>query len=130
MQIQEPPALTIWGSAAPKVFELLKIENQVNKNERWLFLDYALATISLNTEFVTTWEKKTQSSLQCEFRIKILECVDGYGTILPEVPQGWKSFRKIEFQPYIPEEINNLPELMGWGYSNERVKLDLTELKK
>lgn len=129
MHIEEPPALTIWGKADPKVFPILGRTNDNAGNQVWLFIDYAAATIPLDIEFAANWPDKKGTSIHRNFQLRVLECLNSSGQNYPEIPMGHKSLSKIEFHPYIPDEIDNLPTLMGWGYSKEKIKLDLTELK-
>jgi hypothetical protein len=49
--------------------------------------------------------------------VKVLECLNQFGTNFSEIPAGWKTICKLDFYPEVPNKIDLLPSMSGWGFN-------------
>lgn len=123
MQFTDTAIMTIEGKAEADVFIKLSKEYNLTENQRWVFVDYSIATIPINTVFDTLLEGDSKSLVPGIFVIKVLECLDQFGNTLSEIPEGWKTICKLEFYPEVPSKIENLPSMTGWQFNPNRITL-------
>jgi hypothetical protein len=123
MQLIESAILTIQGIADKNVFEKLSKEYHLQENQRWVFVDYATTTIPLNTQFDVLLEGDAKSLIPGVFIIKIIECINQFGSNFQEIPEGWKTICKLDFYPEVPHKIDTLPTLQSWDYISNRITL-------
>jgi len=97
------------------------------RNQEWLFIDYAECSIPLDKAIQITAIQGDGGMLLSTstgaYAFKILDCRDQFDNILKEIPQGWKTICKIEFQPEMPIWIQRLKLREGWGYHTEQIKI-------
>ena len=123
MQFTDTAIFTIEGKAEAEVFKKLSKEYNLTENQRWVFVDYSIATIPINTVFDTLLEGDSKSLIPGIFVIKVLECLDQFGNSLLEIPEGWKTICKLEFYPEVPYKIDSLPSMSGWQFNRNRITL-------
>ena len=123
MQLTDSSILTIQGIAEGTVFKKLSKNYNLAENQRWVFADYAVTTIPLNTQFDVLLEGDAKSLVPGIYVIKVLECLNQFGTNFSEIPAGWKTICKLDFYPEVPNQIDMLPSMGGWEYNPNRITL-------
>lgn len=108
--------LRILGKVENEILDKLNKSLIVSDQEKWFFIDYSSSAIALDTQFEYSSGAET-------YFIRILECIDPYGRNLPEISEGDKTICKLSFQPAIPLEIENLPDLEIWTYNPSSIEL-------
>jgi|SRR5882757_341928 len=88
-------------------------------NEGWFFIDYAYESIPTGCSFASLIEQDKMQLLSdpCALSVKILYCFTQFGNLVPEIPRGWKTICKIQFNPAIPIWVRRLKILNEWNYN-------------
>ena len=123
MQDTDSLILTIQGIAEANVFKKLSKNYNLAENQRWVFTDYAVTMIPLGTQFNVLLEGDAKSLVPGIYVIKVLECLNQFGTNFSEIPAGWKTICKLDFYPEVPNKIDMLPSMGGWEFNPNPITL-------
>ncbi len=90
------------------------------------FVDYAVTNFELHRLYTIKTINGVNTGI-ARVSIKITHCFDQQLNSLSEVPKGWKTACQIEFiggmWMILSNPIDKLPEVAGWEYNPEAVKL-------
>ncbi len=118
-------ALTIQGKVKQKVIKKLTEDYSLPKNQRWFFIDYAVAEIPIYSKFDVLLEGENKKLIlgPGPFSVKLLACLDQFGNRLPSIPEGFKTICKLEFHPEIPVAVKKISFLDEWDYNPNAISL-------
>lgn len=115
--------LTIEGKVKQKDIKKLTSDFQLDENQGWFFVDYAVKEVPLNSKFDVLLEGESKRLIFGPNRsfIKLVTILDQFGNRLPAISEGHKSICKLEFHPTIPAALKKIAFLDGWDYNPEAI---------
>lgn len=124
MKKDKSEILTLLGKVEKRLIKKL-LNHTVSEKENilWVFVDYSISEVELNTHFDVLLETETTSIIPGKFSVKLLKVLDQFGNNLDSIPKGFQTICRLQFTPELPRQIRNLPSLAGWVYNPSSISI-------
>jgi hypothetical protein len=117
--------LTIQGKLKKSTLKKLAVDTSLRPNQQWYFVDYAVASVPLNSKFdvLVEGQNKQLISPSSPYSIRLLACLDQFGNKLDGIPKGFKTICKLEAHPKFPSPLKNIQTLDEWDYNPNAISI-------
>ncbi len=117
--------LQIEGRVSKKVLNKLFGEKITDYAVDWFFVDYAPATFKKGIIFDIVLVGNEGDEITIApfiYHIGLMDIMDQFSNHLEEIPEGWKTICRFDFQPNA-SVAGTLPELDEWKYNIDSLKI-------